>query len=194
MKASWLGFRGDQFADAFDAYDKIEELSGKLGSYAFLLYAQQVTHPENSRFFQNIQEKLTDIGKELIFFSLEVNRLDDAQLEKQYSQSERLQHFMPWIRDCRSFRPYQLSDELETLFHEKSVTGRQSWVRLFDETLAALKFPFDSDELSCAAILDKLSSPDESIRKKAAKSIGDILAKNNRLFVQIMNVIVKDSN
>ena len=103
--------------------------------------AGNVADPEIGRFYQTMQERINAISTELLFFTLELNRLDDAALDAKLADPA-LARYRPWLRDVRAFRPHQLSDELEKLLHEKSVAGRAAWVRLFDETIADLRFPF----------------------------------------------------
>src|SRR5690606_19905518 len=103
-----------------------------------------------------------------------------------------LAHYQPWLRDVRSFRPYQLDDALEKLLLEKSVTGRAAWNRLFDETIASLTFPYDGKELSEPDIFEKMSSTDPKVRKKAALVIGEVFKENAKLFALITNTLAKD--
>ena len=109
-------------------------------SYAELLRAGNVADPEIARFFQTMHERINAISTELLFFTLEINRLDDAALDAKLADPA-LAHYRPWLRDVRAQRPHQLSDELEKLLHEKSVAGRAAWVRLFDETDRRIALP-----------------------------------------------------
>lgn len=184
----------DSLAKAIKEYENLTEILGKIGSYAQLLYAQNMALERNTAFYQNICETLTDISTHTLFFSLEQNKIDDTKLQQMLSESKALAHFAPWIRDTRSFRPHQLSDELEKLLHEKSVTGKQAWQRLFDETLAGLRFPFDGAMLTNAQIFDKLSSKNRDTRKMAAKSIGKVFEENGKIFAMVTNVLAKDKS
>ena len=112
-------------------------------SYASLLYAGDTSDPARAKFYGDAQEKVTDIAGELLFFELELNRLDDAKLEAAMRGSQ-LEHYRPWLEDIRKERPHQLADEIEQLFLEKSVTGVAAWNRLFDDTVASLRFPFEA--------------------------------------------------
>jgi oligoendopeptidase F len=127
----------------------------------------------------------------LLFFTLELNRLDDAELDAKLADA-RLAHYRPWLRDTRAFRPHQLSDELEKLLHEKYVAGRAAWTRLFDETIAELRFPFRGRELTEPEALDLLSDKDPEVRREAAQIIGEVLGKNTRTFALITNTLAKD--
>src|SRR5260370_27001435 len=145
---------------------------------------------EEGRFFEKMQERDNALPPVLRFFTLEINRLDDAALAEQLKSRE-LAHYAPWLRDTRAFRPHQLSDELEKLLHEKYVAGRAAWTRLFDETGASLRFSIDGNELTSAEALHLLSDRDPDKRKRPAKALGDGFGRNVRLFVPITNTLAK---
>jgi len=102
--------------------------------------------------------------------------------------------YAAWLRDVGVFRDHQLSDDLEKLLLEKQVTGKGSWVRLFEETMAELRFPLEGEAASLTAseIFDKLSSKDREVRQAAALSIGQVLQDNIRIFSLITNTLAKD--
>ena len=136
-------------------------------------------------------ERVTDISTETLFFTLEINRLDEGVLDSQL-KDPLAARYAPWIRNVRAFRDHQLSDEAEKLLHEKSVTGRAAWVRLFEETCADLRFPVDGEDMTLTDVLDKLSDADGVVRRRAAKSIGRVFGDNQRLFALITNTLAKD--
>jgi len=185
------GLDGAALAAAIGEYEALQETLGRIGSYAQLLYSGNMSDPVVAQFYQTIQERTTDISTDLLFFTLELNRLDEAVLREKLADPA-LARYGPWLRDIRAFRPHQLSDELERLLHEKHVTGRAAWVRLFDETMAALRFPLDGKSLTSAEILNKLTDRDAAVRRGAAKSIGQVLGDNLRVFALITNTLAKD--
>ena len=126
--------------------------------------------PSRSKFYGDVQEKITAASSHLLFFALELNRIDDAALEAAMADPA-LGHYRPWIEDVRAEKPYQLEDRVELLFHEKSVTGRGAWNRLFDETMAALRFDVDGEELAIEPTLNLLQDRDEAKRKAAAEAL-----------------------
>lgn len=182
---------GKAFAAAIGDYEQITEILHRIFSYAQLLHASDVSNPEIGRFYQDIQEKGTEVRAHLIFFTLEINRIDDNRLSEMLKVPEAAR-YAPWLRDIRAFRPHQLSDELEKMLHEKEVAGRASFMRLFDETMADLRFPVDGDELTITQVTDRLSSRDPGKRKAAAKVMGKVLGDNMRLFSLITNTLAKD--
>ncbi len=183
---------GEALAEVIERYERIEEQLGRVGSYAQLLHAARTDDPEIGRFFQSVQERANQIGTRLLFVTLEINRIAEEALAGRLEQSPRLQRYRPWLRDVRSFRPHQLDDEIERVLHEKSITGRSAWVRLFDETMAGLRFPLDGRELTSAEIFDILSDKDRARREAAARSIAGVLEGRSRLFALITNTLAKD--
>jgi oligoendopeptidase F len=182
---------GTTLANAISEYERIEELLGRLGSFAGLVYAGDTSDPARAKFYGDLQDKLTTISTSLLFFGLELNRLDDALIERAL-QTPALSVYRPWIEDLRLERPYQLEDRIERLFHEKSVTGRSAWNRLFDETLASLRFSVEGESLPLEPTLNRLVDPDEARRKNAADALALTFKENLRLFTQVTNVLAKD--
>lgn len=177
--------------DCLKDFEKIQDLMGRLGSFAYLNYVTQVDNPAKAKFFGDIQERLTAIGAKLLFLTLEINRLEDALIERLMNEAP-LKHFRPWLVEVRKEKPYQLSDDLERLFHEKTVTGRAGWSRLFSETMAALRFEVDGEALPLEPALNLMLSPDEGVRRKAADALTKVFRANAPLFTLIANVLSKD--
>jgi len=185
------GLSGAELGAAIAEYEKFQEIIGRIISYAELLRAGNVADPAIAQFFQTTHEHINAISTELLFFTLELNRIDDAALDEKLADPA-LAHYRPWLRDVRAMRPYQLSDELEKLLHEKSVAGRSAWTRLFDETIADLRFPFRGRDLTEPEAMHLLSDGDGAVRKEAALSIGEVFGRNVRLFGLITNTLAKD--
>jgi len=182
---------GAELGEAVATYERLQEIAGRIMSYAELTRAGNVADPEIARFFQTMHERINAISTELLFFTLELNRIDDAELDAKAADPA-LARYRPWLRDVRAFRPHQLSDDLEKLLHEKSVAGRTAWVRLFDETIAELRFPFRGRELTEPEAMHLLSDREGAVRKEAALSIGEVLGRQGRLFSLITNTLAKD--
>lgn len=186
-----LASGGAALAQAIKDYEVLDELMGRLYSYAGLSYSENTTDPVRAKFFGDVQEKMTTASSHLVFFTLELTKLDDAALEAGYADPD-LAYYQPWIEDTLREKPYQLDDKLEQLFHEKSVTGRAAWNRLFDETIASLRFDVDGQSLSLEPTLSLLQDPDGAKRKAAAKAVGKTLGGELRTFTLITNVLAKD--
>lgn len=186
------GLSGDELADAIAEYEAISEICGKIGSFAQLMYAGDSSDAAIGQFYQFVQEEMTGISSLSLFFGLEINRIEDASLDAKYEQSAALRRYRPWLDENRAFRPHQLSDEVEQVLHERRVAGSAAWVRLFDQTMAELRFPIDGEELTMSDAANMLSSSKVEERKKAAKSIGEVLGKNIKLLAHITNTLAKD--
>jgi len=185
------GLSGAALGAAIESYEKLQEKIGRIMSYASLMHAGNLADPELGCFYQTMQERTNAVSTTLLFFTLELNRIEDADLEAKLTDPA-LARYRPWLRDTRAFRPHQLSDEIEKLLHEKYVAGRAAWVRLFDETIADLRFPFRGKELTESEALDLLSDSDPEVRREAALSIGEVLGENIRTFALITNTLAKD--
>jgi oligoendopeptidase F len=177
--------------EAIRAYEAIEDRMGRIISYAGLIYATDTTNPAHGKFYGDAQEKVTNASSDLLFFTLEMNLVDDALIDRLMDTAP-LSHYKPWLIDLRRDKPFQLEDRIEQLFHEKSTTGRSAWNRLFDETMASLRFEVDGETLTLEPTLTRLQDADGARRKSAAEAISKTLGENARLFTLITNTLAKD--
>ncbi|MGH7122130.1 MAG: M3 family oligoendopeptidase [Acetobacteraceae bacterium] len=182
---------GPALGAAIAEFERLEQALGRLVSYAQLLFSSDSMNSAYGQFYQTITERATAISSHLIFFGLELNRIEEATLEAKLTNAL-TSRYRPWLRDLRVFRPHQLSEDLERLAHEKEVTGHTAWSRLFDETLAGLRIPVAGEELTMSAALDRLSDRDRRVREAAGVAIGEECGRNVRLFSLIINTIMKD--
>ncbi|MCM2503228.1 M3 family oligoendopeptidase [Aureimonas altamirensis] len=183
---------GGGLVDAIRAYEGLEDRLGRLISYAGLVYAGDTSSPANAKFYGDIQARVTDISARLLFFGLELNRIEDAAIEAALAGNPQLAHYRPWLADLRLERPFQLEDRIEELFLEKAVTGPASWNRLFDETMTGLRFAVRGEELSIEETLNLLQEDDKALRQEAAEALAAVFGANLRLFSLITNTLAKD--
>jgi oligoendopeptidase F len=182
---------GAWLAAAVQRYEAIDDLMGRLGSYAGLIHAGDTVDPAISKFYGDVSERLTAASVHLLFFTLELNRLDDALLQ-QAMQTPALGHYRPWLEDIRKDKPHELEDRIEQLFQEKSLTGRGAWNRLFDQTIASLRFKVGPKELAIEPTLNLLADRSEAKRKQAAEALAKTFKANERTFALITNTLAKD--
>jgi oligoendopeptidase F len=182
---------GEKLLEAVLRFEVVEELLGKLISYAGLLYTGNTADPKRAKFYGDLRERITGASVHLLFFTLELNRIDDALIEKALT-NPKFARYRPWIEDVRKEKPYQLEDRVEQLFHEKSVTGGAAWNRLFDETISSLRFHIDGEELAIEPTLNLLQDPQEERRKAASDALGKVFKENIRVFALITNTLAKD--
>ena len=155
-------------------YEAIQTKTGRLGSYAGLRYYQNTTDPERAKAFGDMQTALTDATTPLVFFTLELNRIDDAALDATVGADPALARYKPVLDRIRKMKPHQLSDELERFLHDQSVVGAAAWNRLFDETLAGLRFGVLGESRPLEATLDLLSDPDRAKRQAGAEALAAV--------------------
>jgi len=183
----------NQLLKAIIELEDIDIKIDKIMSYAHLLVAEDGNNEKNKIFYQQMQEQITNIASSIVFFSLEINEISEKNLKKIYAD-KKLKIYKNWIKNIRKFKPYQLDVKTEKLLQEKSITSRSAWVRLFDDTIASLKFPFKGKNLSSAEIFNFLSDKKESNRKKSAEVVSAVLKDNISLFTSITNNLAKDKS
>jgi oligoendopeptidase F len=179
-------------AEAVRRYEALEDLIGRLSAYASLVHAEDTADPARSKFYGDVRDRLTAATSHILFFPLELNRLDEAVLQRAMEEDAALAHYRPWLEDIRKEKPHQLEDRLEQLFHEKSVTASGAWCRLFDETIARLKFKVDGREFALEPTLTLLQHPSERKRRAAATALATTFKAEARLFTLILNTLAKD--
>ena len=182
---------GAGLGEAVRRYEAIDDLMGRIGSYAGLVHAGNTVDPARTKFYGDVQERMTSASTHLLFFTLELNRIDDAILEAAAADPA-LGHYRPWLEDVRRYKPYQLEDRVEQLFHEKSVTGYSAWNRQFDATIANLRFTVSGKKLAIEPTLTLLQDRSAAKRKAAAQALAATFQDNVQQFALITNTLAKD--
>jgi oligoendopeptidase F len=182
---------GAALAEAVRRYEAIDDLMGRLGSYAGLVHAGDTVDPARTKFYGDVQERLTAASTHLLFFTLELNRIDDTLLEAAMADPA-LGHYRPWLDDVRRYKPYQLEDRVEQLFHEKSVTAYSAWNRLFDASIANLRFKMQGKSLAIEPTLNLLQDRSAEKRKAAAQALAHTFKQNVQQFALVTNTLAKD--
>ncbi|MFT5060504.1 MAG: oligoendopeptidase F, partial [Polaromonas sp.] len=183
---------GAGMLDCVLRYERIDSVGGRIMSYAGLRYYQNTTDAERAKFMADAQDKITSYTTPLVFFSLEINRIEDATLEAMFNGSDDLTRYKPIFDRLRAMKPYQLSDELEKFLHDQSTVGAAAWNRLFDETIAGLEFVVGSEVMGIEATLNKLSDQDRDTREAGARALSDVFGENVKIFARIHNTLAKD--
>src|SRR5581483_6713560 len=182
---------GARLAEAVKRYEALDDLFGRLYAYAGLLHAGNAADPAISKFYGDMQERLTAASLHLLFFQLELNRVDDALLDRAMADPA-LGRYRPWLEDIRKEKPYQLEDRVEQLFSEKSMTSSAAFNRLFDETMVHLRFRVGGKSLPLEQTLNLMQDPDGNKRRAAAEALARTFKENLRLFTHITNTLAKD--
>ncbi|OIQ39756.1 MAG: oligoendopeptidase F [Roseobacter sp. MedPE-SWde] len=171
--------------------EKINAIAGRVMSYAGLRYYQLTTDAERAKFMSDCQEKITIFTTPLVFFTLEINRIEDETLAAHFATNSDLARYKPVFDRIRAMKPYQLSDELERFLHDLGVVG-DAWERLFDETIAGLTFTVDGQELNIEGTLNLLTEQDRSKREAAARELAAVFQNNVKTFARVHNTQAKE--
>jgi len=171
--------------------EKINQIAGRIMSYAGLRYYQLTTDAGRAKFLSDTQEKITNFTTPLVFFTLELNRLDDAHLSALLAEKHDLARYKPIFDRIRAMKPYQLSDEMEKFLHDLGVVG-DAWERLFDETIAGLQFDVDGETLGIEGTLNLLTDPERETREAAARELAQVFGDNIKTFARVHNTQTKE--
>ena len=204
---NWLEKECDEFAKKYEGKlkflsadkmlkcvvrnEKISSISGRIISYAGLLYYQKTTDADRAKFLSDMQEKITIFTTKLVFFSLEMNSLEDDFLEDLFKENVELSRYKPVFEKIRALKPYQLSDEIEKFLHDLGIVG-DAWEKLFDETIAGLKFKIGGETLNIEATLNFLTDQKRENRENATHELARVFSKNIKVFTRVHNTQAKE--
>jgi len=178
--------------DCVKRYERIDVVGGRIMSFAGLRYYQNTTDGERAKFLSDCQDRITTFTTPLVFFSLEINRIEDAHLDALFAANADLARYKPIFDRLRKMRPHQLSDELETFLHDQSVVGASAWNKLFDETIAGLSFEVEGEELGIEATLNLLTDQARPKREAGARALAEVFGENVKLFARVHNTLAKE--
>ncbi|SDY65008.1 oligoendopeptidase F [Jannaschia faecimaris] len=186
------GLSAEDMLRCIQRNEKIDEIAGRIMSFAGLRYYQVTTDGDRAKFMSDCQDKLTTFTTPLVFFSLEFNRIDDARYGELMAANADLARYRPALDRLRAMKPYQLSDELEKFLHDTSVVGASAWNKLFDETIAGLTFVVDGEELGIEGTLNLLTDHDRAKREAGARVLAEVFGRNVRTFARVHNTLTKE--
>ncbi|MCG7491941.1 M3 family oligoendopeptidase [Thalassobius sp. Cn5-15] len=171
--------------------EMISTKAGRVMSYAGLRYYQMTVDADRAKFMSDCQEAITNFTTPLVFYTLELNRIEDDALEAMLAENADLARYRPVFDRIRAMKPYQLSDELEKFLHDLSVTG-DAWEKLFDETIAGLGFEVDGEPHNIEGTLNYLTEQDRSKREAAARELATVFGANIKTFARVHNTLAKE--
>ncbi|HEY6396026.1 MAG TPA: M3 family oligoendopeptidase [Solirubrobacteraceae bacterium] len=195
--AAYAGKVGDldspALAAAMRELEQINDLVGRVASYASLRFATDTADPSRGALLQLVQERATEIETKILFFELEWAALDEARAQE-LLRSPELEFCRHYLRSARRYRPHLLSESEEKLLAEKSISSQSAWGRLFGELAAALRVALDEQELTLDVALSRLQSPDRDARRTAAEAVSTALEPGLRTRSFIYNTLVYDKS
>jgi oligoendopeptidase F len=189
------GLSADGLLEALRAYEMLQEVLIKPQLYAHLLFAADSESDENKRLSQKSAEFGNLMGRELIFFDLEIIQLEDAQFDS-LVKDQRLAPYRHFLEALRKFRPHTLSEREESLLSQKELTGVQAFCRLFDEVSASLRYRMELDgeerEFTGEELLAMLHHPEAAVRERAFSTFLKKHQEHEILFSAVFNNVALD--
>jgi oligoendopeptidase F len=176
---------------AMHELEVINELIGRVGSYASLRFSTDTAEPERGALLQLVQERATEIETLLLFFELDWAGLDDDRAEQLLSSGD-LDRYRHHLESVRRYRPHLLTESEEKIFAEKSIASNSAWARLFGEVVAALRVNIGDQELTLDVALSRLQWADREARRRAAEAVSVTLEPGLRTRAFIYNTLVYD--
>ncbi|MBU6235585.1 MAG: M3 family oligoendopeptidase [Alphaproteobacteria bacterium] len=189
-KGKLAAIDGPALAEALTAYDRITDILEGIEVFASLLKSKDgATH---GAFFTAVTEKKTEIEKATTFFQLELAAIPDTHFQTLMAY-EPLKRHAEWLRTLRAGRPYMLSESEEIIMSQMDLSGRDSWKRLFAETVLAIPYELDGVQVTQAHILKvMLNDTDREKRAAAYRAFGKGLQSASRIFTLITNTMALD--
>ncbi|MWV61620.1 oligoendopeptidase F [Helicobacter saguini] len=183
-----------EFNKAMDEYENLCEDIGAIMTYVFLKFA--VDSKENGAIYADYEMKCNDLYSKVIFFELEFASLDSKKMQDFINNCGKFKFFLENLRDNKK---HKLSLKEEQIILSLSPVGVEAFSRLFDESLANMRFKgveSDSDgvikKINEEEILALLHSKFRKTRKKAQKNFTKGLYKNTHLLTYILNMVRKN--
>ena len=169
-------------------YEEATNRLWSVGAYAGLATAVARDDAAWAKFEADIRVRSSTIGADSLFFSLELNELDENEIESALRAHPSAQRWRPWLRRVRMSRPHELSPDLERMVIDRA-PAVGNWSRLFDETLSRLVIKAGKDKLTLPEALNRLSDPDPDQRKVAAKAIAGQLEQATPVLALSLNTL-----
>ena len=194
LKGRFVAMRGDplRLGELLDHGINLYEASTNglwgVGAYASLAASTARDDSAWAKFEGDLRARSAQIGAESLFFTLELNQLDDSEIEAAFRAHPAAERWRPWMRRVRLSRPHELSPDLERLLIDRS-PAVANWTRLFDETLARLTVKIGREELSLPEALNRMSDPDAASRKQAAQALAKALEARTPTLALALNTI-----
>ena len=174
-------------------YEAIIQDVGRAESYASLSWSTQSNDPARGALLQKVAERQSQLSQKVLFLDLEwANAPDDAA--RSLIDDPLLSRWRHWLIVSRRYKPHLLSEPEEKILAEKSVTGRQAWVRYLDETLSANRYEWGGKQVPQEVILRQLYEPGRDVRRMAAASLTRGLRAVQRTTTFVMNTLLAEKS
>ena len=179
----------DFLVASINEYESIIGMIEKIASYSFLYTQTRLDDSDALAFYQKTVEFLTSVESELVFYELEVAKLD-------YNKTIEVSgDYRSWIEGLFRFKDHMLSTQVEETLSKKSITSIIGWIRLYDEILSRIDFDFEGKTISLPEIMEIASHSNNSEkREKASRIAGSRLEQESFYIKHIYNNILVDKS
>ena len=181
----------EEMRDLLEEYEAINNLAQKIGAYAYLHWSTNTEDAARGALLQKSNERESRLNQKLIFVELEWAHTPEEKA-RSLMQNPVLEKYRHWLEVARLYQPYLLSEPEEKILSEKSVTGRNAWMRFLDETLGAKRYDLRSEMAAQEVVLSKLYEPDRDLRRDASKAMTQGLTDMARITTFVFNSVLAD--
>ncbi|MFU8861001.1 MAG: M3 family oligoendopeptidase [Cyclonatronaceae bacterium] len=182
-----------EYRSLLEEYEAILDKSGRIGSYAYLLWSTNTENAAYGKLMQEANELSSELSQKMVFFDLEWLKFAEDKA-REFIECDELSPYRHYLEASRRYKPYMLDEKQEQVLSAKSVTGRQAWIRYFDETLGAARFSLGGEMLTEQEVLSKLHEPDRELRIRASRSLTDGFREMKRTLTFVFNTLLADKN
>ena len=179
----------DEYLSAFKDLESLKRIAGKLGGFAHLNATTNMLDTKATALYQKVEEKLSEAGTNLVFWSLEYNKLSE---KKQDELLKKIPQYAPYLKRMKKYKKYELSEEVEQILLQKDITSGSAWVRFYEESMSRLEYEVDGKKYNDAEISKLCTSKDEETRLKAGRELNKVTRDNAYMISYCYNMIMKD--
>lgn len=180
---------------ALEEYNEIYQEVSKPILYAQLVFSESASDSARAKFYQEMMIAYQNNAKKLFFFEIELLEIEARKLSK-FANSKELKDYSYFLKKLIKSKKHKLTEREEQLISDYSLSGKNAFVRLFDEEWAYKKFNVKEGKkqkvLSENEALHLLHSDSRNTRKEAAKGITNGLKDESRRMAFISNTLIQN--
>jgi oligoendopeptidase F len=186
----------EQLADCFKTLEAIAEKSGYLYAFPSLIFSADTRNTDAKQFLDKVMEALTGVENQLLFFDLELQKLEMEQFGHLQNASV-LEGYRHYLSQIAKFRPHTLSEEVEQTRNQDGLTGRQAFIQLRSVHLGEQDYePVTTPDGRTVSTESELSAllyhPNPEIREAGYQSVRKVMKQHNSLYAYILNTVAQD--
>jgi oligoendopeptidase F len=176
---------------AITLYEQGVDKAWGVAAFASLAASTDHDDPAWGRFEADVRERLSANDARTLFFSLELNKLEDGEIAAALAAHPAATRWAPWLRRVRLLRPHELTPDLERMVVDRA-PAMANWSRLHDDILGRLIARVGRERLTLAEALNRFSDPSAARRKAAAQGLGRALAEREETLALVYNTLTAE--